>query len=72
MMDEESKKMVRQIVEQVLADPTSEYQLFRGMRQTGGSGDRKEFKPTDAKTVVLTTQGGSNNVKIVRIETEDD
>jgi hypothetical protein len=71
-MDEASKKIVRSILDQMLDDPTAEYQLFRGMKQTGGSGERKEFKPTEAKTVVLTTNGGSNNVSIRSIETEDD
>lgn len=71
-MDEATKKVVREIVEKMMNDPTSTYELFRGMKQTGGSGNRKEFTPTEAKTVVLKTHGGSNNVLIQRIETEDD
>lgn len=66
-MNEELKKLVIE----ALDDPTAQVSVYRGMKEQGRKGSL-DFKPTAAKTFIIEVNGGSNNVRIERIETEDD
>jgi hypothetical protein len=62
---------LKKVVDEALKDPTVDISVYRGMKQVGRKGDQ-EFEPTAAKTIVIEVHGGSNNVRIQRIQTEDD
>jgi hypothetical protein len=73
-MDEATKKIIRDMLD----DSTAEVQMFAGMRKVSGEysehSTSAEFEPTGGKTVVLSINGGANNVRIdrVKIEGEED
>lgn len=69
MIDAQTKEIIRILMD----DPTAEVELFSGMKETTGKGDEnRSFEPTKARTVVIKTCGGANNVQIRHVETEDD
>lgn len=65
---------LKKLVIEALDDPTAQVSIYRGMRRTDSKkkGATETFEPTDAKTFVIELHGGSNNVRIQNIKTEDD
>jgi hypothetical protein len=73
-MDETIKQIIRDLME----DPTASVELFRSMNETDGAVGKsagtpdRSFEPGQGRTVVLKVHGGANNVDVRRVKTEDD
>ena len=67
------KAEMEKIIAEMMKNPTVEIKLYRGMKQTDKRTDSSaSYIPTEAKTIVIEVNGGSNNVLIQSLKTEDD